>query len=450
MAVINADEFSSLMKSIGYFEPNPSVAVAVSGGGDSMALLFLTQNWVEEHSGTLTALTVNHNLRKEAKKEALQVAKWCKEYKIKHEILNWNPPPEISSALQENARAARYRLLLEYCKKNNILHLLTAHHLDDQAETMFFRLARGSNIDGISAIPAQRIASGIRILRPLINIPKSKIIKTLENINQKWIEDPSNSNEKYSRVYIRKKLADLDNEKDIKKRAGKICNTIGRFRNRLAHETASEMVKTVEIYESGYAVINILEFNRLENEISQRILQAAVTTISGNQHPPRSYKLSSLHNKIKEGTLNKKYSLAGLIFELKKEHKIFIYREKKSVSPPCPVPPDEPIAWDNRFIVTCSYKNIFTNHIEVRALQREGISIIKKHNKNLLDDIKNRMPDNSIKILPSLWLLDELIGVPHIGYMNKNPVFSDIKTEIRFQPAKPLADSGFFVMNSLI
>lgn len=445
MISINQSEFSSLMFAIGYFEPAPNIVVATSGGADSMALLLLANDWVQPFGGKVIALTINHNLRPESKDEAMQVKAWCENYGIEHHILTWEHNTPVKSAIQETAREARYRLLTDWCRENHILHLLTAHHCDDQVETMFFRLARGSGLEGLSAMSAQKIVSGVRLLRPFLQISKSRLIATLQDRRQEWLEDPSNQNPLYGRVNIRSQLENYEHNENIKNRASYLTNFLGKFRNLLENKLASCLTETIEIYPQGYACINTREFFLLDKEIATKAIASLIQAVSGLPHPPRSKKLLHLCDIINSGKLYSKRSLGGAIFE-QSENKIIVYREAKAIEKSRTVPENTLIIWDNRFLVKWQRtENSFSDiQLEVRSLGSDGLTQIQKLSPSLL---KNSHPARILRTFPSLWLLEELVSAPHIGYMSKNLNFPKIIANIKFCPAKPLAASSFFVMN---
>src|SRR5580700_10131771 len=150
---VAAAEFAGLMAPFEPFEARPRLAVAVSGGADSMALALLAQRWAEARGGELTALTVDHRLREAAAGEAAQVGRWLGQRGITHRILvreDGHPRGGVQAA----ARDARYRLLESWCREAGVLHLLVGHHREDQAETLLLRLARGSGLDGLAGMAA--------------------------------------------------------------------------------------------------------------------------------------------------------------------------------------------------------------------------------------------------------------------------------------------------------
>ncbi len=172
----------------------PSIGLAVSGGADSMALLWLMKY---HYDGDIFAATINHGLRKEAAQEAAHVATLCKKLEIQHDILM--PIEPITGNIQSNARKARYALLEHWAHQKGCQFIATAHHADDQLETMIMRLNRASGISGLAAI---RERNGT-IIRPLLGFRKTDLIQICETAEIETIDDPSNANEHFDRVKIR-------------------------------------------------------------------------------------------------------------------------------------------------------------------------------------------------------------------------------------------------------
>ncbi|MES2252540.1 MAG: tRNA lysidine(34) synthetase TilS [Pseudomonadota bacterium] len=188
---------------------NSAFAVAVSGGADSLALALLAHNYARQHGLTMIALTVDHGLRHNSTEEASWVHDTLTKRGINHEILTWKHICPLTTKIQERARAARYDLLGKWCLGNKIESLLTAHHQDDQIETFFMRLAHRSGLKGLSSMRTRRIMPFGILLRPLLKVPKKRLIATLNACACTWREDPSNENDKFERVRLRKHLADL-------------------------------------------------------------------------------------------------------------------------------------------------------------------------------------------------------------------------------------------------
>ena len=205
---LSVAEMDSLMAGLGPFEGEPHIAVAVSGGADSLALILLCKNWVDMRKGTVSALSVDHGLREGSTDEIKQLGKWLIARGIEHIALTWKGDKPLTG-LQAAARTARYNLLENWCRKHNVLHLLLGHHQDDQAETFLLRLAHDSGIDGLAGMADIIEKSHVRLLRPLLTTPKDRLCATLNAASQPWLEDPSNENEDFERVRIRNSIPNL-------------------------------------------------------------------------------------------------------------------------------------------------------------------------------------------------------------------------------------------------
>ena len=168
ITAITVDEFTAAMARCSPFEKNPAIAIGVSGGADSMALLHLAHEWAQRQGGRVLALTVDHNIRVTSAGEAKQVGSWAAALGIEHVILKWSDPDPEASALQNRARQARHDLLANAAAAHGILHLAIGHHEDDQAETVLLRLSKGSGPDGLAGMSPVIHKLQIRLLRPLL------------------------------------------------------------------------------------------------------------------------------------------------------------------------------------------------------------------------------------------------------------------------------------------
>lgn len=175
------------------------MAVAVSGGVDSMCLLY----WLHEVGADIVCLHVNHKLRPEADTETEYVKEISKKLNVPCKIFYWNDEkPE--NGLEAAAREARYKMMTDYCRENNIEYLLTAHQSDDQIETFLMNLSRGSGLYGLTAMMPESLRNGVKILRPLLSVSRDEIKKYCDDNNIKYFVDSMNSDEHYTRVKIRK------------------------------------------------------------------------------------------------------------------------------------------------------------------------------------------------------------------------------------------------------
>jgi len=182
-------------------DPHCSVLLAVSGGPDSMALLDLVRrSW----AGTVMVATIDHGLRPESRDEAAMVARHCAELGVSHAILR--PATAIQGSVQAVARAARYALLEAHAAATAAAFIVTAHHADDQLETMLMRLARGSGVSGLAGIRAR---NG-RIIRPLLGFRKAELVDHCRSAGIPFVDDPSNANPDFDRVRMREALIRFD------------------------------------------------------------------------------------------------------------------------------------------------------------------------------------------------------------------------------------------------
>lgn len=187
-------------------QPSTHIAVAVSGGADSLALCLLLHTWGQLHHLKLTAITVNHQLRSESTQEVEHVHQWLTRLGIHHETLVWTHQA-INSSIQEGARDARYKLMINYCKQHSIQHLCLGHHQHDQWETFFMRLSHASGLKGLGGILPHTVRDGINIYRPFLTIDPTLLKNYLTNFEQPWVEDPSNELVKYERIRWRQQIS---------------------------------------------------------------------------------------------------------------------------------------------------------------------------------------------------------------------------------------------------
>ncbi|MCR5506795.1 MAG: tRNA lysidine(34) synthetase TilS [bacterium] len=322
--MIKQDFFNSNLDSILNVKPK-SIAVAVSGGSDSMALTILSHNWAKKNGIDFTALTVNHNLRPEAKAEAETVGKWCEKYEIHHEILTYMGKIPTSN-IEAIAREYRYKLLTDYVKNNAIDYLFIAHNQDEQKETFFLNLSRGSGIYGLCGMPVLTERLGVKIVRPMLNFTKSEIKEFLTSVSQEWIEDPSNSDTKYKRVRIRNLKELIDTLGLSNKRLIDTMNNMERVRDAVEF-FVDECLKKSIISNGVRVIIDKDELLYYPSEVVLRTLAKIIKDFSSSTYPPRFESLENLYAKIKEGSLGKGITLSNTKISFDKAKNIVIEPE---------------------------------------------------------------------------------------------------------------------------
>ena len=192
MTAVWQKEFYAYLKWLKtHAELGSSWAVGVSGGADSLALIFLLSDWAKQYGIELTALTVQHGLRPEAEDEAQYVAQLMQKNNIKHQILYWQGD-KPTSGIENAARNARYDLMHEWCCEQGIKSLLIAHHKRDQAETFLMRLQRGSGVDGLAAMAPISKWRELFVVRPLLGVNPEDLREYLQQKDIAWVEDSSN------------------------------------------------------------------------------------------------------------------------------------------------------------------------------------------------------------------------------------------------------------------
>ncbi len=292
VATISAAEAKSLFAGI---EDAPALLLAVSGGPDSTALLMLAARWAKslKNKPKLTAVTVDHGLRKESKREAAAVAKLAKKLGVPHRILRWSGK-KPTTGIQQTARHARYRLLIEAAKKAKASQILTAHTLDDQAETMVIRLARGSGITGLGAMARRSRLDGMILLRPFLDVPKARLIATLKAAKIPFADDPSNRDPKFTRARLRGLLPALAKEGLDARRLSILARRLRRADAALEAETDRAMAEFGRETEDKSAIVfEADKFARLSAEIALRVLGRAIARL-GDEGPVELGKLEAL------------------------------------------------------------------------------------------------------------------------------------------------------------
>ena len=284
--------FALLMAPFAPFENHPVLAVAVSGGRDSLALALLANDWARARGGAIVALIVDHGLLVAAAREAEVTRELLARRGIEAAILCWRGA-KPTHGLQEAARVARYGLLFEACRERDILHLLVAHHADDQAETVAMRAARGSGADGLAGMAALVEQRHARLLRPLLPVPRARLTATLEALGVAWIDDPSNADPRFERVRLRTAGGIEPHDEQA-----------GDRRARREGRLARASVEVLEI--DGELGLDRASFGRLSASVKAGLLSRAVQAVGGRDHPPRRERLERAVGRLCEAAMRGK------------------------------------------------------------------------------------------------------------------------------------------------
>ena len=389
------DLFSSLVN-------EDRIALAVSGGRDSMALMYLIYRW-KTHLALDTeieVLTVNHNLRKAADKECQFVCKSAENYGFRHKVLSWQHEL-VETCIQEKARNARYKLMLDYMRDAKINTILTAHTSDDNIETFIMRLAKGSGLDGLKSINKIRFEDGINIRRPLLTLSRSVITEILISTDNKWIDDPTNDDEIFERVRIRNNINSLSKFNITPANLSKTITRLERTHESITYITDSISKELVEITELGYAEINFDKLRNYPNEIVLRVFAKALSGINGGD-----ISLSSLEGVFEDLTKTMKTKTLNGCQIIPKKDKYVIVRENRGIHP-VEISINEHIIWDGRFdlhLKTCDNPKVIIDQIG----NADDLG-------KMIDGTPyQRVPKYALRSLPGGFIEDKLALLPNI------------------------------------
>jgi len=431
---VSMAEFSTVMHRLGPFEPNPRLAVGCSGGRDSMALLHLARNWAEAQAGKVTALIVDHNLRPGSAGEAKITAGWARELGASPAILTRRGPPPTAN-IQAKARVARYRLLSDWCHGAGIVHLLLAHHQDDQGETMLMRLARGSGVGGLAAMTALGELPRIRVLRPLLDIPRHRLRAPLQESGGRSLDDPSNQDRRFDRVRVRQFSKEYCAHGLTTEQMSTTAGQLNRIRTKIESDAARLIAAYVSVHPQGYAWIDPQLFREAPPDIIRSAISVLTSAIGGRRHPPRRLQIKRVCEILQRDELAGGRTISGCRL-MPRKGRILVCRESGAISEITQV--GEEFDWDGRFRFRAEFG---TQNLRVAKLGRKGWAQIVKAQPGLR---RNSLPAPVLPTLPAIWGLDGVVAVPHLCYICSadKGVAVDVKSVI-FAPRRPIPATRF-------
>jgi len=297
--------------------------LAVSGGSDSTALLVLAARWAKrlKRPPKIAVITIDHGLRPESAREAAAVKRLARRLGVPHRTLRWRGD-KPKSGLQEAARIARYRLLAEAAARAGCEHVLTAHTLDDQAETVLFRLARGSGLTGLAGMAQASVLpvggeTAIFLVRPLLYVSKARLVATLKAAGIDHSEDPTNRDPRFARTRLRTLMPALAREGLDAKSLARLAARMRRAEATIEFAVAAARAAlTPEPWrERGPIVFEAVRFNDLPAEVALRLLSRAIA-YAGNEGPVELGKLELLWEALRQAHAPLRRTLAGALVTL--------------------------------------------------------------------------------------------------------------------------------------
>ena len=302
-------EFSSLLST------KENFVVAVSGGPDSLSLAFLAKCFSLINKVKVSYFIVDHKLRRESSKEAKYVSNLLKKIDIKCKILSWNGKKPANN-VQAVAREKRYQLLANECKRNKINNLLVGHHLDDVLENFIIRLTRGSGLKGLISFNKRTKykSENLKILRPLLDLNKEDLVFISKKVFKSYINDPSNRNEDFKRIRVRKLLQSLEKEGLDKNKLVLTINNLKDSDQSIKFYKNKNMKENTVFLKEKKTCILKKEFFDQAHEVILRSLTTIIQTIGKKYYPTRGKSIDELINRINNKSFSK-ITLGGCFIE---------------------------------------------------------------------------------------------------------------------------------------
>lgn len=364
-----------------------------------MALLHLMARVARERGVNLRAVTVDHGLRPEARGEADFVAQACARLNVPHDTLTWSHRA-LKGNLQDQARRARYRLIADWAKAHKVTHVAIGHTADDQAETLLIELAREAGLDGLSGMRPRWQQHDTTWVRPLLVHIRAELRSYLMRHDEKWIDDPSNDDERFTRIKARKLLEALEPLGITSKGLSGVAQNLLPVRQAIdasVAKTAADISREV----AGEVIIDRDKLSEANPEIARRLLLGALKWVSGSEYPPRSESQNRLAAAIAQG---RTVTLSGCYIRIKKKE-IYISREHKAVKDIKGAVTD---IWDKKWRFTGPADAGF----EVRILGAEGLKCCE----NWRETGASR---HALIVSPALWHKGRLVAAPLAGMANE-------------------------------
>jgi tRNA(Ile)-lysidine synthase len=411
---ITAAEFTALLDPLGPFEPAPCLAVAVSGGADSLCLALLADAWASARGGGVLALIVDHGLRPGSAAEAALTLRRLATRGIAarlHTLTDLRAGP----ALAERARVARYAALRAACADARAVHLLLGHHAGDQAETVLMRRGSGSGPSGLAAMPALREEASLRLLRPLLAMPPGRLRATLRAAGLGWVEDPSNRDRRALRARLRAGLADPAGTGAATRALGAEATAAGAARAVAEAAIAAELAIRAAIHPEGYALLS-------PGPIAPAALAVLLRMIGGGDFAPPPHKVARLAVAPRPATLGGvRLMAAGRLGD-----GWLLVREQRAMGPPVEVAPGA--VWDGRFrLGTVAAPPI---GLTLGALGADAARL-RRH---------AALPAAVLHTLPAVRRGKILVAVPHLLYPDATACAA---VPVGFCPPSPSAGAPF-------
>jgi tRNA(Ile)-lysidine synthase len=374
------------------------VGIAVSGGSDSLALLYAAHAWSKDGGGpAIEAVTVDHGLRPEAKEEAAYVRGLCDTLGVPHTTLTWEGW-DGKGNLQDQARRNRYALLARWSAARGLDSVALAHTMDDQAETFLMRLARESGVEGMASMRLVFRRKGARFDRPLLLDRRADLRAYLLSRGVRWVDDPSNVDETFDRVKARRAMAALEPLGIGPHELFRVALNLRDASDAIA-EVAAQMAREKVRTAGGDLIFDRTALRRQPLEVMRRLLAGALMFVGGSDYPPRRAPLESVILQVETGGNGTLHGCRILVSDMT----VRITREHAAVAS-LRGPTDAP--WDGRWRLEGPH----SPDLHLAAL---GEAV-----KDCPDWRATGLPRPTLLASPAVWRGDALVAAPVAGMAN--------------------------------
>lgn len=430
--VVTDTEFASLMDRLGPSPSNGRLAVAVSGGPDSMALAILADRWTSARSVRLFAYTVDHQLREESADEAAFVEKTLVGRGLSHRTLLWRRQDGAHTG-QAAARQARYDLLMEACRQDDASDLLLAHHRDDQVETLLLRLERQTGSIGLPAMRSTTWRAGVRLLRPFLPIPKLRLESTCRAAGIVPRYDPTNQDETYDRPAIRRHLAQT--AEATKDALASATRRAARIATKLNRRAVDGLESAVRFQPQGFCWLDPDLLAERSPIVADQMLSRIIQAIGGARFL-RGEAVDQLSERLRVGGADFQGQTVGRVYvrrgrDNENRQRILVCREGANL-PAADVTDSGPLRWDDRFSID------FQGNFQGKKHAGAVVSAIGSTAAQSLRKVWN-CPADVAATLPALWQDGEIVALPQFSFHDRLELAGSLNSfECVWLPQRPV------------
>lgn len=413
---LTAVQFDRLMQALGPYERAPVLGVGVSGGADSTALALLAHEWAVERGGRVHALIVDHGLRPESASEADHVAAICAGWGMTADVLTWHGHVP-ATGIEEAARVLRHQLLDEACREHGLMHLLLAHHGNDQAETADMRRTMGSGPLGLAGMSACVERPHYRLLRPLLSVSRAQLEATLRARGIGWTDDPMNHDLTFARARLRRDGA-LPYDP-----------AVGQNRSAIEQELVESLPRIVTLDSLGRAQLDRAGLSRLGRPLACLAVSRIAQAVGGLDYPPRMSRLETLLSKLTapgpvRATLGRCLWRGDTLVTILREHRNLPFQDVQGGR--------AELLWDGRFRLKLPAGPWSVGPVSMTQWR----DLAAQSGQTAPAGVKNQ----ELGALPAVYDLEGMVAVPHLGYASSARLMA---CTARFAPRQPLVPAKF-------